>query len=127
MGPADLIGRNDEIGEFARSVQTFIEELRKMLRDIAGGVRTLGNSSSDLSIISSKTSAGVKAVSEKSAAVAAAAEQSSANTVSVAASMEQTSSNLNSMVSATEEMSATAAEIAAQSEKARGIGGQAIV
>jgi methyl-accepting chemotaxis protein len=64
-------------------------------------------------------------MSGRTATVAAAAEESSANTLSVAASMEQASINLSSVASATEEMSATIGEISASSERARAISADA--
>jgi methyl-accepting chemotaxis protein len=123
--PASLQARQDEVGHLARSMHAMTEHLRDLLRDLSHGVRTLADSSTKLTQVSSETAAGVHAMSDKTSTVAAAAEESSANTSSVAASMEQTSSNLSSVASATEEMSATVAEIAANSEKARAISEQA--
>lgn len=117
--PAELRRRGDEIGDFARSMQAMIESLRGLIRDLGQGVQTLITSSSELSSVSVQTSDGMKAVSARVTSVAAAAEQSSANSESVAASIERTSSELTTMAGAAEQMSSTVAEIAANSEKAR--------
>ncbi len=124
--PRDLLRRGDEIGDFARGMQDMIDGWRVLLSDITNGVQTLATSSSELSAVSTQTGTGVQAMSEKAATVAAAAEESSANTISVASSMEEASTNLGSVASATEELSATVAEIASHSEKARTIGEEAM-
>ncbi len=66
-------------------------------------------------------SEGSQQASGQAHAVAAAAEQMTANVISVAAGMEQTTTNLASVASATEQMTATIGEIAGNSEKARRI------
>jgi hemerythrin-like metal-binding protein len=116
-----LTERSDEAGELARALKLMTDNLRKLLREVSGGVQTLASSATELSAVSSQTTTAVKSVSERTSTVAAAAEEASANTISVAASMEQAATNLSSVASATEEMSATVGEIAAQSEKARAI------
>ena len=117
--------RGDEMGDLMRAFQAMVSSIRKLLRDVSGGVQTLASSATELSAVSSQTASGVKAMSEKTSTVAAAAEEASANTTSVAAGMEQAATNLGSVASATEEMSATIGEIAANSEKARAISAQA--
>jgi len=117
--------RQDELGDLARSVHGLTDNMRKMVADINGGVRTLVSSSGELSAVSNQLASGVREISDKASMVAAAAEESSANTNSVAASMEEMTTNLASVASATEEMSATIGEIASNSEKARGISSEA--
>ena len=117
--------RGDELGDLARAFHTLVDNTRKLLREVTGGVQTIAASATELSAVSTQTTHAVKSMSEKTCTVAAAAEEASANTVSVAASMEQTSTNLSSVAAATEEMSATVGEIASNSEKARVISGQA--
>jgi len=123
--PLSFRHRRDEVGELAEALQTMTEDLRGLLRDVAGGVRTLANSSAELSEISGKTTRGAKVLSEKATGVAAAAQQSSANAASLVVTMEQASSNLLSVAGATEEMSATIGEIASNSDKARLISSKA--
>jgi hemerythrin-like metal-binding protein len=124
--PPELSARKDEAGDLARAMHNLTTSLRRLLGDINDGIDTLASASTDLTSVSGKTAIEVKGMAEKANLVAAAAEESSANTVSVAASMEEASTNLGSVAAATEEMSATVADIASNSEKARVISEQAI-
>jgi methyl-accepting chemotaxis protein len=117
--------REDEIGRLAFGYNTLMENLRAMIRDIAGNAATLASSSGQLSSISGQVTDGARNMSQRAHTVAAAAEEASANTASVAASMEETTSSLTSVASATEQMSATVSEIASNSEKARAISSEA--
>jgi methyl-accepting chemotaxis protein len=118
VSPA-LRARKDEAGDLARALQDTTESLRRLLREVGGGVQMLASSSTELSAVSRDSAIGVKATSERAAAVATAAEEMSANSVSVAAGMEQAATNLTTVASATEEMTSTIGEIASNSEKAR--------
>jgi methyl-accepting chemotaxis protein len=117
--PAVLQARKDEAGELCRSMHVMTVALRKLLREVSGGVQTLASSSTELSAVSNQSAANVKGMSEKTSAVAAAAEEMSANSASVASGMELATTNLTTMASATEEMTSTIGEIAGNSEKAR--------
>ncbi len=119
--PAALLDRGDELGELGRGFQGMIANTRKLLEDVAGGVKTLVDSAANLSEVSETTAESVHSVSEKTQTVAVAAEEASANTQSVAASMEEAATNLSSVAAATEEMSSTVAEIAGNSDRARKI------
>ena len=123
--PAELRGRKDEVGELTRALQTMTENLRRLISEVTTGVETMASASTELSAVSAQTAQNVKDMGQRATTVAAAAEESSVNTVSVAASMEQASTNLSSVAGATEEMSATVTEIASNSEKARAIAEQA--
>lgn len=125
-GEGDLTKRihvlsKDEIGDMAVYFNKFVEKLQSIITRITGNSQTLSSSAQDLSNISEQSARNVKMLTDKTTAVAATAEESSANTASVAQSMKETTSNLTSVASATEEMSATIGEIAASSEKAREI------
>ena len=117
--------RDDEVGRLARGVNGFIDDMRRMVADLKGGVQMLASSSGDLTGISGEMADNSRGISERAHTVAAAAEEASANTNSIAASMEEMSTNLSSVASATEEMSATIGEIASNSEKARAISSDA--
>ena len=119
--PEALRARKDEAGKLCRSMHVMSGGLRKLLREVSSGVRTLASSSAELSAVSDRSAANVKGVSEKSSGVAAAAEAMSTNSASVAAGMEQAATNLTTVASATEQMTSTVGEIAANSEKARSI------
>jgi methyl-accepting chemotaxis protein len=119
--PPELLSREDEIGMLGKSVQAMSVNLRDVVKNMTGGIQVLSSSSAELSTNSGQMSDGSHEASGKAHAVAAAAEQMTANVVSVAAGMEQTSTNLGSVASATEQMTSTIGEIAGNSEKARRI------
>ena len=118
---ADFLARHDEIGLLARGMQATCENLRGIIKDVAGGVHVLSSSSAELSANSGQMSSGGQQASEKAHAVAAAAEEMTTSVASVAAGMEQATTNLTTVASATEQMTATIGEIAGNSEKARRI------
>lgn len=129
-GEGDLTKRlevktRDEVGELATWFNTFIEKLQGIIKEIAGGVKTLASSSTELSEVSAQMSGTASGVSEKAVTVAAAAEEMSSSMNSVAAAMEQSASNTNMLATASEEMSSTISEIARNAEKARDISGKA--
>ena len=119
--PAEFQARSDEIGALARSKQSMIVALRKMIQEISGGIQVLASSSSELMSSSSEMTTGSRHASDKSHSVSAAAEEMSSNITSVAAGMEQTTTNLSHVSTATEQMTSTIGEIAQNSEKARRI------
>ncbi len=110
-------GGKDEIGIMQRAAGRMLETLIRTVGDIKGGVKTLSDSSSHLSDISSEMSDGVENVSGKAVSVSAAAEEMSTAMNSVAAATEQTTTNIQTIVSAVEEMSATINEIAGNTAK----------
>ncbi|MBK7141940.1 MAG: methyl-accepting chemotaxis protein [bacterium] len=129
-GEGDLTKRipvtsKDEVGELATYFNKFVEKLQGVIGHIAGNAHTVASAASQLSAISAQTSQNVMSMHERTSTVAAAAEESSANTTSVATSMEQATGNLASVATATEEMTATIGEIASNSEKARAISSEA--
>ena len=114
-----------EIADLIQALQIMTASNRSLILSIAENATVLAASSSELSAVSQLTTESVLAMNERTATVAAAAEESSANTTSVAAGMEQATMNLATVASATEEMSATIGEIASNSEKARNISAEA--
>lgn len=126
QGEGDLTRRlnlssRDEIGELATYFDSFVEKLQGIVGNMASMTQSVASSASDLSVVSEQTSHSVRILSDRTATVAAAAEEASANTLSVAASMEEASINLTSVAGATEQMSATVGEIASNTERARSI------
>lgn len=115
------VKQSDEIGVMAASLNTMVNQLGAMVKEIVAGVNTLTGSASDLTTISTQLNAAAKETSAKSNTVAAAAEEMNANIQSVSAAMEQSSSNVGMVASSTEEMTATVNEIAKNAEKARAI------
>ncbi|MCX6596807.1 MAG: methyl-accepting chemotaxis protein [Acidobacteria bacterium] len=123
--PAEYLERGDEIGIQSRAMQSMSQNLRKMLKDVTGGIRQMADASEGLLASSNQMTAGSEDASHRAESVAAAAEEMSANVVMVAASMEQTTTNLSHVSVATQEMTSTIGEIAANSERARGITAEA--
>jgi methyl-accepting chemotaxis protein len=123
--PREYLERKDEIGQLSGAMQTMTHSLRKVLNEIAGGVKVLGSASVELSESSGQMSSGSRSASDKAHAVAAAVEELSSNTTSVAAGMEETTTNLVAVATATEQMTSTIGEIAGESEKARRITAEA--
>ncbi len=131
MAKGDLTARlditqRDEIGIMAGAMNDTIAQLSKMIGEIAGGVNTLSNSSSDLASVSKQLSASAAETAGKSSTVATAAEEMSSNFHSVSAAMEQSSSNVGLVATATEEMTATVNEISRSAEKAREVSEKAV-
>jgi methyl-accepting chemotaxis protein len=116
---AENLTRSDEIGNLGRGIQTMTVALRKMIREISGGIEVLSSSSAELMGASTQMTSGSHQTSDKAHSVSAAAEQMSSSIISVAAGMEQTTTNLTQVASATEQVTFTIGEIAQNSEKAR--------
>lgn len=126
QGEGDLTTRlpvlsNDEIGLLAERFNEFIEKLHQMIADIVKGIKTLSDSSSQMSLVSENMSAGSEQTSIKSNTVAAAAEEMTTNMTSIASAMEQSSENVNAVAGSSEEMNSTILEIASNAENAREI------
>jgi methyl-accepting chemotaxis protein len=131
QGEGDLTKRldvnsEDEVGELARWFNTFIENLQDMIGQIVNNAKTLTDSSSELSSLSTMMADSATAMSGRSDTVAGASNDMRTNMDSVAASMEEASANTGVVAAATEEMTATINEIAGNSEKARSITEQAV-
>lgn len=119
--PPEYLGRGDEIGAQARSMQAMSESLRKTIQQVTGAIGTFREASADLLARSGQMSAGSRDATSKAQLVAAAAEQLSATVTVVAAGMGQANTNLGRVKASTQEMTSTIGEIAVNSEKARGI------
>ncbi len=123
--PQTILERPDEFGELAVASQTMSENLRTLLGDISAGVRTLAASASELTAVANQTAESTASTMNRARTVAAAAEETSANTISIAAGMEQSSSSLSSVAAATEQMSATVGDISSNTSRAHAISEQA--
>jgi methyl-accepting chemotaxis protein len=130
-GEGDLTARldiknKDEVGDLSHWFNTFVDNLQRMIRNIAGNAETLHRSSSELSNLSERMSENSGEMSVKSNSVAASSEETSANMNSVAAAMEEASTNVGMVATSAEEMTATINEIARNSEKAQTITSEAV-
>jgi len=120
------VGTKDELGELAGSFNTFIETLQRTIQAIRGDAGKVNASSADLSSLSTEMSVSARSVSDRSNAVTDSAAELSANMVSMADTMAQASVTVGHVAEAVSEMRGTISEIALNSEKARGITGQAV-
>jgi methyl-accepting chemotaxis protein len=120
------INQQDEIGLMAKSLNSMIEQLASMIREIVGGVNQLTASSADMAAVSQQLTSAARDTSSRSETVAAATEEMNVNFQSVSAAMEQSTANVNMVASSTEEMTATVNEIAQNAEKARSISEAAV-
>ena len=131
QGEGDLTRRlvlntNDEVGEMAKWFNAFVENVQRIIGSVAENARQVNEASAELNAISDQMSTGAGQTSEKANTVAASSEEMSANMNSVAAAMEEASTNVGIVATAAEEMTATIMEIAQNTEKARGITGEAV-
>jgi len=120
------IKQKDEIGLMATSLNTMVEQLGIMIREIIGSSSMMTASSNDLAAVSKQLSSAASDTSARASTVATATEEMSTNIQSVSAAMEQSSANVNMVASSTEEMTATVNEIAQSAEKARSISESAV-
>ena len=120
------IDQKDEIGSMAKSINSTVVQLRLMISEIIHDINNLSTASVDLASVSRQLSSSAHGTAQRSATVAAAAEEMSANIHSVSAAMEQSSSNVGMVAAATEEMTATVNEISQNAEKARSVSDSAV-
>jgi methyl-accepting chemotaxis protein len=131
-GEGDLTGRmsvksNDELGDMARSFNTFADKLQGMIGYIAKESVEINKSSGALGRISSGLSTVAGDTLNQSNTAASAVEEMSANMHLVAVSMEDAAANVNAVASAIEQMTSTINEIAETSEKARMVTDNAVI
>jgi methyl-accepting chemotaxis protein len=131
QGEGDLTRRlkvesRDEVGEMAKWFNMFIENIQSIIGSVAENAHQVNDASSDLNAISDQMSSGAGQTSDKADTVAAASEEMSTNMNSVAAAMEEAATNVGMVATAAEEMTATINEIAQNTEKARGVTGEAV-
>jgi methyl-accepting chemotaxis protein len=131
QGEGDLTRRltvdsKDEVGEMAKWFNVFVENIQRIIASVAENSRQVNDSSSDLKAISGQMSEGANQTSDKANTVATASEEMSSNMNSVAAAMEQASTNIGMVATAADAMTDTIKEIAQNTEKARGITGEAV-
>ncbi|HEX7507593.1 MAG TPA: methyl-accepting chemotaxis protein [Polyangia bacterium] len=101
------------------------ENTRTLVGEISGKTIALNKSEQGSAEVSGHLSDSANRMKEKSNAVARAAEALSVGTISVASNMAAATEELSSVAAATEQMSATVGEIAANTERARGISSSA--
>ena len=131
QGEGDLTKRlrlksKDEIGQMAGWFDSFITKLHDIVRNISEYFETVTASANQLLIISKQMDEGVHTMSDKSAAVARAANEMSQNMHTVAAATEQAATNVKIVASTVDAMSQMVADVGKSSEKARSISNRAV-
>ena len=126
QGEGDLTKRlsvhsKDDVGELARWLNVFIENLQKMISLISENATTLNGSAEDLTRLSLNLKEGAHGVKTKSGTVASASDEMKANMDTVAAAMEQASTSTSAVAHSTEAMTETIRAIAKSSDNAREI------
>ena len=116
----------DEFGSLAGSMKMMATKLGDIVSAIVHEIVGLASSSNSLYSISNQLAEGAGGMTERSFAVAAAAEEMSVNMNSVAAASEQSSTSITTVAGATEEMSVSVKNIADNLEKARAISREAV-
>lgn len=130
-GEGDLTKRltvrsQDEIGELATWLNTFMEKLQGIIGRISHNTQALDRSSADLLGFADSLAQGTNDASRQTEHVAADAEQMNVNLNNVAAAMEQSTTNIAMVASAAEEMTSTIGAIAENVEQANQIAGDAV-
>ncbi|MBM9606702.1 methyl-accepting chemotaxis protein [Desulfopila inferna] len=130
-GEGDLTKRlevnsKDEVGEMAMWLNTFLDKLQGIIKQIADNSNGVASNSSQLSGISANLLASAEDTAQRSNNVATASEEMSANLNTVAAAMEESATNASMVATAAEQMSSTINEIAENAEKARNVSSQAV-
>lgn len=118
--------RNDELATLGQTMDITTRKLGRVFSSIVSETMGLSSSSNDLFSVSNQLTESVQGMSDRSLAVAAAAEEMSSNMNSVAAASEQSASSITMVAAATEEMTATVQNIAQSLEKARVISREAV-
>ncbi len=116
----------DELSHIIARMNIVNGELRKIFDNIIQSSSDLADSSENMDNISELLLKGAVDTSEKSNAVAAAAEELSVNLESIADAMEHTASNVNLVASSAEEMNATVNEISENAGSAKSVIGEAV-
>ena len=107
----------DELGQLARSFNSFMEKIQSMTRNIYNTTITLNRSSRDLLEISEDMAANSEEVSGKTGVVSAAVEEISTTIDNAAQAADETSGNNNTIAIAVEEMSASTRNLAAAAQQ----------
>ncbi|MCK5404584.1 MAG: methyl-accepting chemotaxis protein, partial [Desulfobulbaceae bacterium] len=109
---------HDEIGDLTEAMNTVVEKLSAMIRDINTEVSTLESSASDMSGVAAQMTSSSEETVAKANTMAAAAEEMTGNMDSIAAAMEESTSNVNAVAAATEEMSSNIGDISRRANEA---------
>ncbi|MCG8686892.1 MAG: methyl-accepting chemotaxis protein [Desulfobacterales bacterium] len=120
------VHRQDELGELSTWFNTFLENLRRIVGDIATNSGQVGDASEELLGIAKDLAKGATQTSERADTLSTASEEMNTNMSAISSTMETTMDNTSMVAASTEEMTSTINEIANNSEKARTITVEAV-
>ncbi|GAB7191682.1 hypothetical protein NUM3379_23900 [Kineococcus sp. NUM-3379] len=103
------VDSRDEVGVLAAALNTTVERLAGVMREISGDASTLASSSEELTAVATQLAAGAEESATQTQVVSAATEQISANISTVAAAGEEMTSAISEIAASTAEASQTAA------------------
>jgi methyl-accepting chemotaxis protein len=122
--PSDTSGTETQV--LAEYFNHFVSRVHGIVRDVADNAQSVAASAHSLLGLSQGLHGNSEAMNKKTALVASATEEMSANMRSVATAMEEFSVNITTVATASEQMSATISEIASSASKAKDMVGSAV-
>ncbi len=120
------INSSDELGLISTHFNVFIEKIQSLMKQITYGATSLQESSNNLNNLSTNLLKETDLVASNTNHVALSSEKMSDNINSVSRTMNEAAANVNAVATASEQMTSTINEIAGNSERARGISGNAV-
>ncbi|MCA9213452.1 MAG: methyl-accepting chemotaxis protein [Planctomycetales bacterium] len=117
--------RHDEFGELAGGFNSFIDQLRSIVTDMANGAEILSNSSTVLTNAATDLATGAGEATKQHSTVASAAGELATNMDDMASSTSHVSANVKDVARAVEEMTLSINEVAANAEKSASVAAQA--
>ncbi len=130
-GEGDLTKRlevasKDELGSLATWFNSFLDNLQKIIREVAAHAGVVDSSSGKLLGIATELAGNARSTSKQAETVANASNDMNNNMSNISMRMDETTSNTSMVAAAVEEMAATISEISRNSEKARNISEKAV-
>ncbi|OQX06604.1 MAG: hypothetical protein BWK76_25985 [Desulfobulbaceae bacterium A2] len=130
-GEGDLTRRmhlpgKDEIAVLGRAIDSMLESLSTMIRQVKGTGSSLGDSSRDLSTMAGQMSERTDDILTRANGVASAAEEMSANMNTVAAAVEEAAVNVGSVAESSSAIAEAGKAIAGSTRQARKVTSEAV-
>ena len=119
--PGHLLGRKDEIGELARSVDSLRSRLREIVSELADGAGLLLPASAGLSSFAEGLDSNTRLLSSQVATVTSAADQSTGMVKSIAQNAAEVSESTATISAAIDEMNSSLNELNVNCRKEAGI------
>jgi methyl-accepting chemotaxis protein len=132
QGEADLTRRlkvesRDEIGQWAMSFNTFVENTQAMIREIMAHARNLQNASGEMRVVSDSLAAGTDQTSTETHWVTNSVNDMNVNLGDAAASLNETAHTVRQIAAASNKMNKSLAAIEKKTEDAMEVTKKAVV